>query len=166
MKDELVESCSILEASSSRDTGYAAAGIKRIVSDPEFEFWLEFFSKSMPHVDILFLQFQSRNIDATKASASLKAFNSSVQKVRDECDTFALPPQRKNRKNIQSGMSVTAKEVCDIILMQCETRFSFTNYLEASKLLLVNNFPLYTKSFPSNALLHAAVAYPMLEKTN
>ena len=118
----------------------------------------------MPHIDILFSQFQSRNIDATKASASLKAFNSSVQKVRDECDTFTLPPQQKRRKNIQSGMPVTAKVVCDIILMQCETRFSFTNHLEASKLLIVNNFPLYTKNFPSNALLHAAVAYPILEK--
>ncbi|XP_042226471.1 zinc finger MYM-type protein 1-like [Homarus americanus] len=83
MKDALIECCSTLEASNSRETGSAAAGIKRIVNDPEFEFWLEFFSKVMPHVDIMFSQLQSRNIDAAKANASLKVFNSAIQKLRD-----------------------------------------------------------------------------------
>lgn len=163
MKDALIECCSILEASNSRDTGSAAAGIKRIVSDPEFEFWLEFFSKVMPHVDIMFSQFQSRNIDAAKANASLKAFNFAVQKLRDECDAITSPPEQKRRK-FNTDRSVAAKEVCDVILLQCRERFSFTNHLEASKLLLVNNFPVYTKDFPSNALAQAVAAYPMLEK--
>ncbi|XP_045595761.2 zinc finger MYM-type protein 1-like [Procambarus clarkii] len=141
----------------------AAAGVKRVVNDPEFEFWLEFFSKVMPHVDILFSQFQSRNIDAAKANASLKAFTSAVHKLRDECDAFVPPPEPKRRK-FNTDRLVAAKEVCDVILLQCRARFSFTNHLEASKLLLVNQFPVYTKDFPSTALVQAVAAYPMLEK--
>ncbi|XP_042240779.1 zinc finger MYM-type protein 1-like, partial [Homarus americanus] len=165
MKDALIECCSTLEASNSRETGSAAAGIKRIVNDPEFEFWLEFFSKVMPHVDIMFSQLQSRNIDAAKANASLKVFNSAVQKLRDECDAMVLllPPEQKRRK-FKTDKLAAAKEVCDVILLQCRERFSFTNHLEASKLLLVNNFPVYAKNFPSNELEQAVAAYPMLEK--
>ncbi|KAG0729553.1 Zinc finger MYM-type protein 1 [Chionoecetes opilio] len=170
MKDALLECCSTLEASHSRDTGSAAASIKRLVNDPEFEFWLEFFSKVMPHVDILFSQLQSNTIDAAKANASLKVFNSAVQKLRDEChvkgcDAVALlsPPEQKRRK-CNADKSAATKEVCDVILLQCRERFSFTNHLEASKLLLVNNFPVYAKKFPSNELEQAVAAYPMLEK--
>ena len=46
---------------------------------PEFQFWLELFSKGVPYVDIMFFQFQSRNIDAAKAS--LKPLISSVQNL-------------------------------------------------------------------------------------
>ncbi|XP_042222708.1 zinc finger MYM-type protein 1-like [Homarus americanus] len=113
MKDALIECCSTLEASNSRETGSAAAGIKRIVNDPEFEFWLEFFSKVMPHVDIMFSQLQSRNIDAAKANASLKVFNSAVQKLRDECDAMVLllPPEQKRK--FKTDKLVAAKEQPD-----------------------------------------------------
>ena len=165
MKDALIECCTILEASNSRDTGSAAAGIKRILSDPEFQFWLDFFSKVMPHVDVMFSQLQSRNINAVKANTSLTAFASSVQKLRDECDASTIPSEPKRRKfNTDKAKGVAAKEVCDVILLQCKTRFSFTNHLEASRLLLVSNFSSYTENFPSDALEHAIAAYPMLVK--
>ena len=126
MKNALIECWCILEASNSRDTGSAAAGIKRIVSDPEIEFWLEFFSEVMPHVDIMFSQFQSRNIDATKANEIVKAITSWVQKVRDEWDAFTLPHEQMRRK-FDIDRSVAAKEICDVIMLQCKTRFSFIN---------------------------------------
>nr|XP_053646595.1 uncharacterized protein LOC128698395 [Cherax quadricarinatus] len=163
MKDALIECCTILEASNSRDTGSAAAGIKRILSDPEFEFWLEFFSKVMHHVDIMFSQLQSRNINAVETNASLTAFASSVQKLRDECDASTMPSEPKRRK-FNTNKAVAAKEVCDVILLQCRMRFSFTNHLEASQLLLASNFSTYTENFPSDALEHAVAAYPMLKK--
>ena len=163
MKEKIIECCSTLEVSNSMETGYAAAGIKRTLNDPEFEFWLEFFSKVMPHVDIMFSQLQARNIDAAKANANLKVFNSTIQKIRDECDTIVSPPEPRKRK-FNNDRLPAAKEVCDVILMQCRERFSYINHLEASKLLLVNNFALYAKNFPSYELAQAVAAYPMLEK--
>jgi len=49
-----------------------------------------------------------------------------------------------------------------VILLQCRERFSFTNHLEAAKLLLVQNFSVYANSFPNDALAQAVKAYPML----
>ncbi|KAK7085275.1 hypothetical protein SK128_023503 [Halocaridina rubra] len=98
MKDALIECCTILELSNSKDTGSAAAGIKRVLSDPEFEFWLEFISKVMPHVDIMVSLLQSRNSNAVKGNASLTAFASSVQKFRGECHASTMPYEPKRRK--------------------------------------------------------------------
>ena len=49
-------------------------------------------------------------------------------------------------------------------MLQCKTKFRFTNHLEAGKLLLVNDFPGYTEKFPNNALIQAVAAYLILEK--
>ncbi|XP_042242452.1 zinc finger MYM-type protein 1-like [Homarus americanus] len=163
MKAAIYEYCNTLEASNSRDIGCAAARIKITLNDPEFEFWLEFFSKVMPHIDVLFSQFQSRNIDAVKANVSLNVFNSTIQKIRDESDAVkevASGPKR----NCSGDKSAAAKEVCDVIMKQCKERFSFVNHLAASRLLLVSNFPKYARIFPSNELEQAVKAYPMLEQ--
>ena len=61
-------------------------------------------------------------------------------------------------------LRVDAKEICDVIMMQCRERFTFTNHLEASNLLCVTNFPSYVKKFPKKYLEAAAVAYPSLDK--
>lgn len=171
MKDLIIECCSKLESSNSKVTGLAAAGLKRILKDPEFNFWLVFFSKVMPHVDILYSQLQSRNIDAVKANNALNAFSSAVQSIRvacDECDNTdrqeLSEPKRRKTELPETGRTTAAKEVCDVIAMQCRERFRFTNHLEASKLLLVNNFPAYSINFPNNELAKAVEAYPMLGK--
>ncbi|MPC39636.1 hypothetical protein E2C01_033181 [Portunus trituberculatus] len=46
----------------------------------------------MPHVDIMSSQFKSRNIDAAKANATVKAFIPAVQKLREELSerTYSL----------------------------------------------------------------------------
>ena len=110
-------------------------------------------------------QLQSRNIDSAKVNDFLKAFNCSIQKLRDdshlsECIITSEPIKRKKHPD----KSVAVKEVCDEILMQCRERFSFTNHLEASKLFLVNNFSIYTEQFPNYALKQTVAAYPMLEE--
>ncbi len=83
-KDELIECCSILQTSQSKVTGLAAAGIKRMLNDPEFTFWLEFFSKIMPQVEILFAQFQSRCIEATTAQSYVNKFTAAIENIKHE----------------------------------------------------------------------------------
>ena len=48
--------------------------------------------------------------------------------------------------------------------MQCEEKFKFTNHLEASNLLCIANFPIYTNEFPQKYLDAAFDAYPFFEK--
>lgn len=170
MKNVIIECCSKPESSNSKVTGLAAAGIKRMSKDPEFNFWLDFFSKVVPHIDTVFSQLQSRNIDAVKANAALTAFISAVQMVRVACDEYdtemqeLLEAKRKKNELPETGRATAAKEVCNVIIMQCRERFCFTNHLEASMLLLVNNFSTYSFNFPNNELVKAAEAYSMLEK--
>ena len=161
-KDALIACCSKLEASNSKETGSAAAGIKRMLNDSDFSFWLTFFSKVMPLVEIMFSQLQSRSVDECQAKSALKIFTSSIQELRDQCNSLISVEFEQKRRRIDTRKSDAAKEVCDVILLQCRERFSFTNHLEAAKLLLVQNFSVYANSFPSDALAQAVKAYPTL----
>ena len=162
--DKLIECCTILESSSYKDTVHKAVGIKRMLNDPEFIFWLNFFHKIMPHVNILYKQFQQRTFDAFRAQHCLNAFNSHIQKICDECHTLTVPPELIKRSFNINDLRVSAKEICDVIMLQCRERFSFTDHLEASHLLYKENFPKYIKEFPNRSLRQAVKAYPCLEE--
>ena len=164
IKDELIECCTILENSNNNETVYKATGIKRMLNDPEFIFWLNFFQKIMLHVAILYKQFQKRTLNAVWAKSCLEQFNFHIQKIRNECDTLVVPPEITKRSFNIDTLRVAAREVCDVIMMQCRERFSFTKHLEASSLLFVDNFPAYIETFPKESLEAAVAAYPCLEK--
>ena len=84
LRDILVDCCTVLEDSPSESNGNGASGIKRMLNDFTFLFWLEFFNKVMPHVDILFGQLQSTTMNAVKASTDLAAFTATMQRIYSE----------------------------------------------------------------------------------
>ena len=84
MKDAIIECCNDLLTSRSQHTGCVAAGIKHTFENPDFELWLNFFAKIMPHVDLLYAQMLSRLINSASANAAINNFNTSIQKIRDE----------------------------------------------------------------------------------
>ena len=163
-KEKLIECCDILEKSSYKDTVHKAAGIKRMLNDPEFIFWLNFFHKVMPHINIMYNQFQQRTFDAFKAQSCLNTFNAHIHKIRVECDKLDVPRELAKRNFNINDLRASAKEICDVIMQQCKERFSFTDHLEASHLLYKDNFPKYIKDFPDRFLKKAAKAYPCLEE--
>ena len=164
IKDSLLEVCSRLEASGSEETGYQAAGIKKSLMDADFLFWLDFFAKLMPHIDILYAQLQSRQIDACQLKSHLDEFYRHINKVRNDLDQQDAFPTESKRRKVTSNRSVEAKEVCDIISFQCRERFSFSGHLEANKLFLASNFAAYISQFPVEQLQSTVNAYPMLNK--
>ena len=164
MREEIIMCCVQLEASTSKETGKTATGIKRFLQDPIFIFWLEFFAKIMPHVDILYNQIQSRNIDATSAASYLNAFTSKIQHIRESCDSNISPDSDARVKINNTAITAAAKEVCDVILFQCTERFKFAGHLEASRLFAKEKFSDYVVNFPVPALNETAVSYPMIEK--
>ena len=163
LKDAILQCCDQLEESRSGDTGSTAGGIKRLLADLEFLFWLEFFSKIMPHIDILYNQLQARDIDATKTAKCIQSFKSSVQAARDACCNINVA-DNADRPRYSGERSVAAKEVCDVILLQCQERFSFTGHLLASQLFDVARFEHYTHNFPMAQLESTVMHYPMLDK--
>ena len=112
-----------------------------MLNDVDFLFWLNFFNKVMPHVDILFGQLQSTSIDAVKANSDLAAFSDALQKIRNELSEadVGINESAKQRYDASSTKVREAKEVCDLIFLQCKERFNCTSHLKASKLLQLNN---------------------------
>ena len=164
LKDSLIECCNKLESSNSAITGSAASGIKRMLLDSNFLFWLEFFYKVMPRVDILFAQLQSSSVDAVRAASHLTAFSGAIQQVRDNLSPASMYTETLKRR-CDDGKIRDAKEVCDLIFVQCQERFRFTGHLEASKLLRFENASEYLQLFPSASLENCAEAYPMVNSS-
>ena len=52
---------------------------------------------------------------------------------------------------------------CDVILQQCRKRFSFTNHLEAKKLLCLSYVSTFNINFPEDSLAKCTAVYPMLD---
>ena len=53
-QDKIIKRCDELESSLSKEIFAGAVGIEQTLQQPDFQFWLQFFAKIMPHVDILY----------------------------------------------------------------------------------------------------------------
>ena len=171
MKDAIIECCNDLLTSRSQHTGFAAAGIKHTFENPDFELWLNFFAKIMPHVDLLYAQMQSRLMNSASANAAINNFNTSIQKIRDKIgsSTSTLNIEAEGNeprcKRRCSNYIPDAKEVCDILVSQCNQRFQFKSHLSVSQLLQKDKFPSFIKCFPDETLDEVVTAYPGLDKS-
>ena len=166
LREELDECFSTLATSNSTETVSAAIGLKRMMNDPEFLFWLKFFSKIMPHIDVFYNQVQARNIDALQVSGFVTTLKANIQKVRNACDTMDMSYCDVNTRRPETFVECRreAQEVCDSILLQCQERFKFTGHLEASNILDRNSFNLFAKQFPVSILDSITSLYPCLDK--
>lgn len=164
MKDTLKVCCDVLETRTLTEIGTEATAIKRILNDADFEFWLYFFSKVMPHIDELFSQFEYKSIDVRKATISLSTFYHIMKTIRNEYVEVKENCSENKQKKCCPEKAATIEEVCDIILLKCSERLSFINHLEASKLLAQDNFSSFLSKFPNYELTQAVDAYPMLDR--
>ena len=127
-----------------------------------------FFSKIMPHVDLLYGPMQSRSIDSAFANTAIANFSTSIKKVRNEIsnssstsDSEANQPRRKRRC---SNYVPYAIQVCDSITVQCSERFRFKGHPAAGQLLSKDNLPSFEKDFSNKILEEVVTAYPELNK--
>lgn len=131
-----------------------ASGILHILNSENFIFWLEFFQQMMPHVEILYNQMQSREVNAVKISENISKFKDTISKIRES----------KYCENSSETLSREAKEVCDYICLDIAERYAFTKQLLAAKLLNKANFDSYTKATPLEEVFATVRAYPTIEK--
>lgn len=147
-----------------------ATGFVRTLKDPQFNFWLTFYHKIMPHVAIFFDCIQKRDIDSIKVGEFVKHLENAVKNVRrmyENEESFNEPLNK--RQCIESGSSrsnrVAAIEVCDMITNSISDRFQFSGHLCASKLFFVEKFVQYSNKFPESDFQTTLTLYPKLNGT-
>ena len=64
----------IIEKSLQAKTINQATGIKMLLEDTDFIFWLNIFHKIMPHVDCLYSSVQARKTDPVQVNNSVTLF--------------------------------------------------------------------------------------------
>lgn len=147
-----------------------ANGLKHILCEEGFVFWLQFFYRIMPHVDILYNQLQKRLTDPVQVKSNLQMFENHVTKTREYLETRSSEKEINggSRKRSHEQMSESklreAKEVCDVIVTHAKDRFSFTGHFSVTNLFVSEKFPEYDKSFPLNHLNNAVEAFPFLDR--
>ncbi|XP_078530667.1 zinc finger MYM-type protein 1-like [Lissotriton helveticus] len=140
----------------------------RTLQDREFQFLLFLFHDIMVAVDLLYNQLQAREMDTVKVKECTTMFVQSISKVRDGADNLDCKlPEHSTFSNGGKNNTIMvriAKEICDIVIVHAQERFSFTKHLASATLLQSEEFAKYDKSFPERALNEAVEAYPMLIK--
>lgn len=148
-----------------------ANAARRTLEDPNFMFWLTFFKKVFPHVDMLYNQLQARQIDSIQLKKAVFNFEAALLQIQEE--TVVIKEEwlsdtddgTKRKRTEQTDMkSVYAKEICDVIITQIKDRLSYKGHLEADFLLKNQLFNTFDNCFPCEIFDRVTAAYPMLAK--
>lgn len=158
-KDSLIKCFEELQTLKTTDkTILASTGLLNLMKNETFLFWLKLFHKIMPLVEILYNQFQARNIDAYKIQKDLNEFCNAISAIRSSplCESTS------------SSKSMESKKVCDHICEEAKQRFAFTNHLIAAKLFYKEHFNNYQKELPIFEIKEICEKYPNIvrEKLN
>nr|CAI5833553.1 unnamed protein product [Callosobruchus analis] len=107
-----------------------ASSIRRILQDQKFIFWLTFFHRIMPQVDVLFNELQKRKINPVEINQKIQSFEQNIMTIRNSIDEIineatdiissldCEPMVSKRRRNNDSHFDhrIAALEVCDTII--------------------------------------------------
>lgn len=176
-KDKLIECFEEIERTCEKTiTCREARGFRRALEDADFLFWLELFHKILPHAEIIFNQFQSRNKDSIQLQKDIETFEKSISTIRNSINQIDVNQNREQNQNIEQitkrrkismpgdRNEIIAKEVCDTIMIQLKDRLSYRGHLEAAVLLDKDMFSNYSKTFPSSVLKSTVSFYPQLQE--
>lgn len=170
-KDALIECFEILMNSetSSNITIREAHALLKNLQDPEFSFWISLFQRIMPNVDILYNQLQNRLADVATVRCYISNFVRAIDGIRNSIDENTEHEGSENsnkRRQVNDSRSriAAAKEVCDVILTQVNTRFQFINHLQISTLLMSSSFAKFCKTFPEEELSECAKLFAIFDK--
>lgn len=164
----------IIETSLQTKTINQATGIKRLLQDSDFIFWLNIFHNIMPHVDCLYNSVQARNTDPVQINHSVKSFINEIDKIRDNMSSICLTTSNQsdiihsNKRKTTEDTSMTKKmnalEVCDVLKTQAENHFSFSKHLTAALLFQNDHYIKFNNKFPIDYLQTTINCYPLFIK--
>jgi len=134
----------IIEISLQAKTINQATGIKRLLEDTDFIFWLNIFHKIMSHVDCLYSSVQARKTDPVQVNNSVKLFIGEINKIRENMSSICtsvlnqsdLPHSNKRKTSEDPNITkiIIAIKVCNVLISQAKSRFSFNEHLTTALL--------------------------------
>ncbi|KAE9522185.1 hypothetical protein AGLY_017445 [Aphis glycines] len=167
----------IIETSLQAKTINQATGIKRLLEDSDFIFWLTIFHKIMPHVDCLYSSVQARKTDPVQVNNAVKSFINEIIKIRDNmssiCSTvfnqsdinyIIHSNKRKTNEDPNTTKRIIALEVCDVLITQAKDRFSFNEHLTTALLFQNEYYPKFNDKFPIDYFQKTINCYPFFTK--
>ena len=164
IKSELLQCFSEIESSPSFTwddrTLQEAAGLRRLLEDAEFSFFLEFFAGVFYHVEVLFNAFQSRFIDGASVESCTTGFCDAISGIRNN---ISFPADEATLRHNKSKQSITssARECCDVLMTQLTDRLN-TEHLRTFSLLHPPKFSTYSTDFPYGLLASLQGFFPMI----
>lgn len=138
------------------------------------------FHEILPHVEIIFNQLQKICTDSVKVKKDLETFEAAIQTIREQMDGIidniekdinssqleTDEPPKKRARIEEDSRKWEALEICDAVLLQIKTRFTFCGHLVACNLFLSEKFSVYNQEFPEEILSETcSVFYFGEEKT-
>lgn len=146
-----------------------ASGHLKTLASANFTFWLNFFNKIMPLVEILFGQLQNVKLDPTVTKKLLTEFEENILTFRKNIDLTGTESESsastpaKRMKVEKKEWKREATEVCDVIITQAKERFTFTGHLAAASLFICDNFQTFNSKFPEEIFKIVSKEYPILD---
>src|SRR5215469_14427780 len=129
---EAIKNCieELQKTSNESKTIAEATGIWLTLNNDSFKFWLQLFHQIMPHVEVIYNQMQSTEIDVHKVHENIANFEKAILEIRNSnyCE------------NPTKILMAEAKEVCDCVCADIAERYAFTKQLVAAKLFNKENF--------------------------
>lgn len=152
------------------DTATQAAGFTNWFRNDTFLFWLSFFYKIMPDLEILQHQLQKIHTDAIKIQEAIN-FQHTIQEVRDNlppidesADENDMQNTRRRRRCGRENLHLSAREICDTIVFQIQDRFEFKNHLSGAALFVTEKYDDFKKKLPESDIEKFCAAFPMVDK--
>lgn len=142
-----------------------AFGLRRLLEDETFVYFLKFFNDIFFCVDILFNTFQSRTASGIDATQAVSDFCKSVQGIRDKLPPLELTPGLKRRHADEAQKAVAAaKEVCDTLTSQLSERFGKSKLVAAFTVVDPKKFTQHASIFPREQVNTLKESFPFLQR--
>lgn len=160
LKNELVTSFEKIENDHRCDdtTLREVYGLKHLLQNEEFLYFLNFFNDLIKHIDILYNTVQTLSAYNLSLSDGFKQFESAINDIRlntekylnyTNVDNICSPPTNKQFKwDLEENLCVTAKDVCDIIETEIKNRFQNSDIFNSFSLIDPKMFHCYREIFP------------------
>jgi hypothetical protein len=143
-----------------------AFGLKNLLNNPGFSFFLNFFYDIMKHVDILYNTIQMQSANTVTISNALQHFESAVSEIRQNTgryqvdeDICSAPSTKRLKQGSEENLTADAKEVCDIVINQLKGRFKESQIFSSFEIIDPKKFSTFRENFPANLVSTFASSY-------
>jgi hypothetical protein len=144
-----------------------ATGLINFLEDEEFNFFLDFFARIMPLIEMFYNILQKKVTTMVLVKEYLCKFCDNIRNIRNEISnspadgSVMCDLSKKRKRSVNKNACVI--ECCDIIIQQAEERFGKTEHLQCFNLVDPATFSDMKCTFPGDLCDSCEKYYPFIE---